>query len=319
MTTIALAPPHVSTLASPSGISEDIARQMYQVWGGMRAICRERLAPGLREFVHRKIGPLTISRVHAASILLSREAREPLRTPESFHCMTIGTAGQQNVRIDARSISLESGGMYVNRNTQSLQVEAAHAIESYSLTIPTRLLSERLKNVDANLCMPFPTADARIVLLTHHVRGLFDASAALSAGEGEALSRQFCDMLAVLVHGVDAVQSREGGVANAMRSLVLDFLEQHYADETLTAESIAARCGISVSYLYKLMGASGATAIEYLRRVRLAAAHAMLADRQHKHLTVCDIAYRCGFSSQSDFCRAFKRRYGQPASDLRRR
>ena len=301
---------------APVGLPEDTARQMFQVWGGVQAYARDEPEPQL-QFESRKIGALHLTRVQTGGVVLRREPREAVRVAEPYHCVVLVTAGQQQVRLDAAGMVTQAGSVFLSRNTQSLEVDAPAAIESYALTIPTHLLKERFKDIDAKLGLLFRPADARTTLLSHHVHGLFDASTALSRGEGEALSRQFCDLFAVLAHGADSAQAVETGVSQAMRALVLDFLEKNYADDSLNPESIAARCGISVSYLYKLMAASGVTAIEYLRRVRLAAAHAMLANRQYRHLTVCEICFRCGFNSQSDFCRAFKRRYGQAPRDMR--
>jgi len=51
---------------------------------------------------------------------------------------------------------------------------------------------------------------------------------------------------------------------------------------------------------------------------RLAAAHAMLADPSHDHLSIIAIAYAAGFGDLSHFNHSFRRRYGATPRKVRR-
>jgi AraC-like DNA-binding protein len=61
----------------------------------------------------------------------------------------------------------------------------------------------------------------------------------------------------------------------------------------------------------------GLTFSQFLLDQRLARAHRMLLDPRFAGRTVSAIAYASGFGDLSHFNRAFRRRYGETASDVR--
>ena len=85
------------------------------------------------------------------------------------------------------------------------------------------------------------------------------------------------------------------------------FIESSYA-EPLTTHSIANFCGVSSSYLHKLFKTTlNTTPGEYLLGCRISAAKDLLAN---SGLPLSEIAFRCGFNSQSYFSDCFKRNVG---------
>ena len=63
----------------------------------------------------------------------------------------------------------------------------------------------------------------------------------------------------------------------------------------------------------RVLGVAPAT---YLKRLRLERGHRLLAESRNK---VLDIALACGYASEAAFSKAFKREYGVPPSQLRKR
>jgi AraC-like DNA-binding protein len=63
----------------------------------------------------------------------------------------------------------------------------------------------------------------------------------------------------------------------------------------------------------RVLGAAPAT---YLKQLRLGRGHRLLAESRHK---VLEIALACGYASEAAFSKAFKREYGVPPSELRKR
>lgn len=93
------------------------------------------------------------------------------------------------------------------------------------------------------------------------------------------------------------------------------FIESSYAAD-LTAQDIADACSVSVSWLYKLFReALDTTPGEYLMRCRLAAAKDLLTNTP---LPLSEIAFRCGFNSQSYFSDCFRRSAGISPKDYRK-
>lgn len=96
---------------------------------------------------------------------------------------------------------------------------------------------------------------------------------------------------------------------------VCDYIDEHYGDPELSADTIVRAFSISRSQLYSLFQQNCPRSIgETIRQVRMDQAHTLLADTEMK---VSDIAMRCGYSSVNTFCRAFKKHFGISPNALR--
>jgi AraC family transcriptional regulator len=83
----------------------------------------------------------------------------------------------------------------------------------------------------------------------------------------------------------------------------------------LTVESLASRCGFSARHLSRIFRkTNGKTLGDFVAEVRIARAKRRLADRDG---LIKEIAYECGFRSQSAFAHAFRRATGQTPQQYR--
>jgi len=95
-----------------------------------------------------------------------------------------------------------------------------------------------------------------------------------------------------------------------------NLIQNNYSDE-LTIDIIAKSCNISVSYLHKLFKSElNLTPGEYLINYRISAARDMLINTD---MSLNDVAFHCGFSSQSYFSDCFKRKNGISPKDFRKK
>jgi AraC-like DNA-binding protein len=89
------------------------------------------------------------------------------------------------------------------------------------------------------------------------------------------------------------------------------FIQAHLGKLDLTPEIAASEHRISVRYLHKIFHANGLSFGQYLLDARLQRAHQMiLAGNGRERLNIGEVAYRCGFASQSHFSASYKTRYG---------
>lgn len=94
------------------------------------------------------------------------------------------------------------------------------------------------------------------------------------------------------------------------------FILSNLASPDLTPDALARELAISRTRLYELFETSGGVA-NYIRRRRLSAAHAMLADPSDAR-KVGAIALAIGFDSAANFSRAFTQQYGYSPSNVRK-
>lgn len=95
----------------------------------------------------------------------------------------------------------------------------------------------------------------------------------------------------------------------------ITYIEQHY-EEKIEVEQLAQLAHLSKYYYQRLFyRLTGKTVIEYVRLRRLAHGAEKLKKKKDK---IVEIAFACGFSSHSNFSRAFKETYGLTPEEYRK-
>ena len=119
----------------------------------------------------------------------------------------------------------------------------------------------------------------------------------------------------VLYEILDAIsEDQKKVVADASFAACIAYIHEHFRDPKLDVPRICEHGFISVSSLQrKFKEHFEMSPKQYLIRLRMnRALELLIADE----LSVREIAYACGFSSEKYFSRAFRQRYGHPPSRL---
>ncbi len=94
------------------------------------------------------------------------------------------------------------------------------------------------------------------------------------------------------------------------------YMEENYADPTLSAESVCAYLHVSRSYFFEVFKKeTGRSFVQYLTDVRMERATELLRDPDMKTLSV---AYAVGYEEPNYFSHVFKRRFGVTPARYRR-
>jgi AraC family transcriptional regulator len=127
------------------------------------------------------------------------------------------------------------------------------------------------------------------------------------------LSRKFADCLTTVVathllrtYSADQEASSEvrGGLGPARERRIREYIEQSL-DRDLSIQALAEIVGISPHYFAdQFRRSTGFTPHQYVSHRRIARAQQLLAD---PNLPLADVAYQCGFTSQSQFTTLFRR------------
>ena len=97
-------------------------------------------------------------------------------------------------------------------------------------------------------------------------------------------------------------------------SRVIQFVGEHIAGNITVADLAGAACMSPAHFARSFKLTTGQCPHEFVNQIRLALAKQMLANR---HLPIADIALSTGFSSQSNFSRAFRGATGMTPRDFR--
>jgi AraC-like DNA-binding protein len=97
------------------------------------------------------------------------------------------------------------------------------------------------------------------------------------------------------------------------------YVEANLHDQSLDPPQLAAAVGVSLRRLQQLFHERGQHISDWIWERRLAEAAKRLSDIGFLHMPFGNLAYSCGFASQSHFSRRFKERYGLSPRDFRHR
>ncbi|WP_328284149.1 AraC family transcriptional regulator [Halomonas sp. Cn5-12] len=140
-----------------------------------------------------------------------------------------------------------------------------------------------------------------------------------SVEDQSRLFEQALSMLSMVLEQDERVlNSDQSHMKTAHLMRIERYISANLGDPNLSPTRIAHFCGISLRYLHKLFSGSGYTVGEWVRAQRLEAAHREL-ESLPVGINIGEVAYRWGFSEQAQFSRAFRRRFGYSASELRDR
>lgn len=162
----------------------------------------------------------------------------------------------------------------------------------------------------------------RNVELPHPERG--ECAAILTALTHLSASPQDQDIIQPLVLSLlhwcrKVVSSRpESGLSRGdfLYQSICNWLQENYA-EPVSRESVATLFNISSNHLSRLFSQQGAMSfVDYVRWVRMGKARTIL---QKYHLSVGEVAKRCGYPDSDYFSRLFRRQFGLTPREYRAR
>jgi AraC-like DNA-binding protein len=185
-----------------------------------------------------------------------------------------------------------------------------------AIILQRAMLAPRLAHPDAATAVLLPAEHPHARLLASHFAALMLPPDA-EAGSVEATIEAIADIVASAAGGVADLAA---GVERAERHLYLAMIKRHIAQnlegDALTTEGLCQRFQISRATLYRLFEADGGLA-HYVREQRLNLAFRRLISPAAQDDRLIDLAVSMGFSSDSTFIRAFRRKFGLTPGELR--
>lgn len=124
------------------------------------------------------------------------------------------------------------------------------------------------------------------------------------------------DLLSIsLQQHPDALESMVSPIRDAHLVRAKAFILGNLADPSLSPESIARACSISLRYLHSLFKDTGESVSIWVKDQRLQAAYQALTSASGA-TSVAQIAYAVGFNDHAHFSNAFRQKFGHPPSDM---
>ena len=220
--------------------------------------------------------------------------------------MVINRGGRFRVVQQDQQFDLAVGDAVMFDNRRGSEFHALDEGETWSLSLPREALRHLVRDVERTIERHIPASDPPLRLLTGYLETLFALD---EVTEPELAGVHVADLVASALGARTEAQAliEERGVRAARLRAVLDAIAQGVGDPALDPSVVAARLGVSVRYVHRLLEDTGMTFSEHLVDRRIDRAHRLLRDPRLAHLKINEIALEAGFADLSHFNRSFRR------------
>ncbi|MCX5589992.1 helix-turn-helix domain-containing protein [Alcaligenes endophyticus] len=114
------------------------------------------------------------------------------------------------------------------------------------------------------------------------------------------------------------IQKNYQGSHQGLVTAARHYIQLNLGDPNLNAQRIASALGCSRATLYRAFFQFDLSIAEFIRELRLRQLQRLLLDPE-QHLTIAQLAYRCGFFDSFNIHRLYKKRFGITPSEQRKR
>lgn len=155
-----------------------------------------------------------------------------------------------------------------------------------------------------------------VPFVAEHLRSLWNHVPEMDMGHaGVALKGTLGLLETWLTHEAEVTGDAAPEVSLAVGKAIFRYIDQNLAEQ-LPPETLAKTFRISRSQLYRIFAPHDGVA-RYILERRLRRSLHMLSNPANGNLNIGAIGYTCGFSSESQFSKSFKNRYGMSPSEAR--
>jgi AraC-like DNA-binding protein len=187
-----------------------------------------------------------------------------------------------------------------------------------TMRIPAAELRGRLVSIEDHVSRRFKPNEQMTRLLVGMIRSVAELFINSPPPNPQALATEIISFVALTIGSED--RGAATNVRNAryhLRRRIVDFIESHLSDQSLSPKRIAASSRISLSYLYSLFNDNETTVSQFVQTKRLQRAYEILVADPKGHRTVSEVAYEVGFKNVSHFSRCFSRHFKVAPRDVR--
>jgi AraC-like DNA-binding protein len=188
-----------------------------------------------------------------------------------------------------------------------------------TLQMPPAAIAPLLRHSGDAIMRPIPRGSVPLRLLINYIAAL-EREAGLTAPLRPIVGHHIHDLVAATIGAVpDAMETARGrGIRAARLATFRADVLAHLSEARLSAKTVGRRHGVSDRYVQMLFAETGETFSCFVEKARLQRAFALLTDPTSSIRQIGRIAAAVGFAEHSTFSRAFRRRFGDTPSGVRR-
>ncbi|HHJ4328266.1 TPA: helix-turn-helix domain-containing protein [Klebsiella pneumoniae] len=260
---------------------------------------------------------LSLSYLRSSRLGYSRSRAQIGSDSEAFFLVTVPRRSEVHFSQQGNQLCCPPGFFLVERGDAPYRFHYAADNDLLVLKLPERALQGRLRGVERYTRFCFDAQRGLGRVFVDQLALCAERFAECDAGVQHLLLEQaHATLLMVLQGDARVLASEDSPVSSLHLQRVEQYVGQHLHEPELSPQQVAMACGLSLRYLHKLFASTPYTLGEWVRLQRLEGVWRQLRD-PHCHLSIGELAFRWGFSDQTQFARAFRQHYGCTARDVR--
>ncbi|WP_119459140.1 helix-turn-helix domain-containing protein [Rhodospirillaceae bacterium SYSU D60014] len=255
------------------------------------------------------IGPLLIGRVTTRRQIFDRSSFTIARDGMDHYMIQLYESGRQRCDYRGGSVEMPANGLLVYDLSQEVHAQTED-FTNISLVIPRSMLEPALRSADDQHMRALSGSEPLVAVLREHMRTVMSQADRFNLRQAMKLAPVTVGLVAACFNA--SIRDTPGGqaaVEKVMLSAIKREVEARLDDPDLTPAELGRRFHLSRTKLYDLFEPLGGVS-RYIRERRLRRALLILRDPTQAHRPIGGIAHDSGFRSESDFSRAFRKRYG---------
>jgi AraC-like DNA-binding protein len=264
-----------------------------------------------------QLDEVRLAEISGNAHVIERSPQVARSTPKDSVFATLLVKGDAVFLHEDGCLAAGAGDLVIYDTRHPYLFGFSSAMRQILVDIPRSVFTEVCLAGGVPAPMVFGKGPAREGELLSALRSLLGGLVA-AGGTGPGADRQGAVLDLIRLLALQRAGGRSGASGlTAQLVLAEEYVERHLHDPCLTAGRVASVMGISVRHLSRVFESSGTTPSRYILERRLLRAHDQLAEPASRELTIADVAYRWGFSSQAHFARAFRARFDRTPSQVR--
>jgi AraC-like DNA-binding protein len=229
--------------------------------------------------------------------------------------------GSLNIHVDERPVTATAGSLFAIDVSNTGTVVNPSDVTYTILQIPTDALGLRRAHLRALTAAPMTASEGVGGVIAHILTDLVQHADTHPPALVSQMTSSVVDLLGAAAHSA----TRNGTTRtmplpeHSRLTSIYSYIQHRLADPLLSPDGIAAAHAISVRQLNRILREDGQSPSEWIRRLRLDRCRRDLVDPTLTTRPVAAIGSRWGFADPVSFNRAFRRQFGMPPGEYRRR
>ena len=257
------------------------------------------------------LGPLLVAQNSGSGQELIRERRHLSTNPGDYLKIQIFEESGGVLHGAEGAIALEASSVHLIDQTRTYR-QTIPPGGNLTVFVPYALLDYRIGSLPPHLEFGSGTGEGSV--LSASTTALLSGVRTMTSGDSMGVCRAYVGMLRGLLDWRLSRQGRES-IREVRMETVKRFIELNLSDPGLGPDSLLAAVGASRATLFRDFAPMGGLS-GYIRERRLERAYRDLSLLARQRGVVGRVAESSGFTSISEFSRAFHRRYGVSPSEV---